>query len=35
VAGATEVVGITEELRQLSSNLTRQIALFRIDEEKV
>jgi methyl-accepting chemotaxis protein len=35
VAGATEVVGITEELRQLSSSLTRQIALFRIDEEKV
>lgn len=35
VAGATEVVGITEELRQLSSSLTRQIALFRIEEEKV
>jgi methyl-accepting chemotaxis protein len=35
VAGATEVVGITDELRQLSVSLTRQIALFRIDEEKV
>ena len=35
VAGATEVVGITDELRQLSASLTRQIALFRIDEEKV
>ncbi len=35
VAGASEVVGITEELRQLSSSLTRQIALFRIDEEQV
>ena len=34
VSGATEVVGITEELRQLSSSLTRQIAQFRIDEEK-
>ncbi|BBO72485.1 chemotaxis protein [Desulfosarcina alkanivorans] len=34
VAGATEVVGITDELRQLSSSLTRQIALFRIDEER-
>jgi methyl-accepting chemotaxis protein len=34
VAGATEVVGITDELRQLSSSLTRQIALFRIDEEQ-
>ncbi|MCB2145718.1 MAG: HAMP domain-containing protein [Deltaproteobacteria bacterium] len=34
VAGASEVVGITEELKQLSSSLTRQIALFRIDEEQ-
>ena len=34
VAGAGEVVGITDELRQLSSSLTRQIALFRIDEER-
>ncbi len=32
-AGATEVVGITAELRQLSSSLTRQIALFRIDDK--
>ena len=32
VAGASEVVGITDELRQLSSSLTRQIAMFRIDE---
>jgi methyl-accepting chemotaxis protein len=35
VAGAGEVVGITDELRQLSSSLTRQIAIFRIDEERV
>jgi methyl-accepting chemotaxis protein len=35
VAGATEVVGITDELRQLSSSLTRQIAMFRIDEGPV
>ena len=35
VSGASEVVGITDELRQLSSSLTRQIALFRIDEEHV
>ncbi|HSO18469.1 MAG TPA: methyl-accepting chemotaxis protein, partial [Desulfosarcina sp.] len=35
VAGAGEVVGITDELRQLSSNLTRQIAQFRIDTERV
>jgi methyl-accepting chemotaxis protein len=34
VAGATEVVGITDELRQLSSSLTRQIGMFRIDEER-
>jgi methyl-accepting chemotaxis protein len=34
VAGASEVVGITDELRQLSSSLTRQIAIFRIDEER-
>lgn len=34
VAGASEVVGITGELRQLSSSLTRQIAIFRIDEER-
>lgn len=34
VAGATEVVGITGELRQLSSSLSRQIAIFRIDEEQ-
>jgi len=32
VAGASEVVGITDELRQLSSSLSRQIALFRIEE---
>jgi hypothetical protein len=32
VAGASEVVGITDELRQLSSSLTRQIAMFKIDE---
>ena len=35
VSGASEVVGITDELRQLSSSLTRQIAMFRIDEEKL
>ncbi len=34
VSGASEVVGITDDLRQLSSSLTRQIALFRIDEEQ-
>jgi methyl-accepting chemotaxis protein len=34
VAGASEVVGITDELRQLSTSLTRQIAIFRIDEEQ-
>ena len=34
VAGASEVVGITDELRQLSSSLSRQIALFRIEEEQ-
>ena len=34
VAGASEVVGITDELRQLSSSLTRQIAMFRIDTER-
>ena len=28
VAGASEVVGITDELRQLSSSLSRQIGLF-------
>jgi methyl-accepting chemotaxis protein len=33
VAGATEVVGMTDELKQLSSSLTRQIALFRINKE--
>jgi methyl-accepting chemotaxis protein len=34
VAGASEVVGITDELKQLSTSLTRQIAMFRIDEER-
>jgi methyl-accepting chemotaxis protein len=34
VAGASEVVGITDELRQLSSSLTRQIGMFRIEEER-
>ena len=34
VAGADEVVGITTELRDLSSSLTKQIALFRIDESR-
>jgi methyl-accepting chemotaxis protein len=34
VAGAGEVVGITDELRQLSSSLSRQIAMFRIEEEQ-
>ena len=34
VAGASEVVGITDELRQLSSSLSRQIAMFRIEEEQ-
>lgn len=34
VAGAAEVVGITDELRQLSSSLTRQIGMFRINEEQ-
>jgi methyl-accepting chemotaxis protein len=33
VAGASEVVGMTDELKQLSSSLTRQIALFRINKE--
>jgi methyl-accepting chemotaxis protein len=35
VAGASEVVDITDELRQLSASLTRQIAQFQISEEKV
>ncbi|MGA6924840.1 MAG: HAMP domain-containing methyl-accepting chemotaxis protein, partial [Desulfosarcina sp.] len=34
VAGASEVVGITDELRQLSSGLTRQIAMFRVDDQR-
>lgn len=34
VAGASEVVGITDELRQLSASLTRQIGTFRIDGGK-
>ncbi len=33
VAGASEVVGVTDELKQLSTSLTRQIAMFRINEE--
>jgi methyl-accepting chemotaxis protein len=35
VSGASEVVGLTDELRQLSSSLTRQIAQFRIDDEQL
>ena len=34
VVGANEVVGITDELRQVSSSLTRQIAMFRIDDKE-
>jgi methyl-accepting chemotaxis protein len=34
VAGAGEVVGITDELKLLSVNLARQIALFRINEKQ-
>jgi methyl-accepting chemotaxis protein len=34
VAGAGEVVGITDELRQLSSSLSRQIGMFRIEEKQ-
>jgi methyl-accepting chemotaxis protein len=34
VAGAGEVVAITDELKQLSSDLTRQIGLFRIEEHR-
>ena len=34
VAGASEVVGITDELKQLSMSLTQQIAQFRIGEQQ-
>ena len=34
VAGASEVVGITDELKQLSLSLTQQIAQFRISEQQ-
>ena len=35
VAGASEVVGITDELKHLSMSLTQQIAQFRIGEQTV
>ena len=34
VAGASEVVGITDELKQLSMSLNQQIAQFRIEEQQ-